>query len=170
MTGRNAGRFCFVEVGVALRVAETRKAESAVHRIETAVRREVPQMERVLLHVEAPTSPVLRYAVPLNDHSGTVSDHFGEAPWFAFVSLRRAERTVEETRVIANPHVDAPRAKGIRVAEWLVASKVDVVVSREDLGGKGPTYVLRDGGVELRVTAGRALPDVLAEFEEAHQR
>jgi cation diffusion facilitator family transporter len=170
MTGRNAGQFCFVEVGVALRVAETGKVESVVQRIETAVRGAVPQMERVLLHVEAPASPVLRYAVPLSDISGTVSDHFGEAPWFAFVSLRRAEHTLEETRVIANPHVDAPRAKGIRVAEWLIASKVDVVVSREDLGGKGPTYVLRDGGVELRMTAGRTLPDVLAEFEEAHQR
>lgn len=170
MTGRNAGRFCFVEAGVALRVAETRKAESVVQRIETAVRGAVPQMERVLLHVEAPATPVLRYAVPLSDLSGTLSDHFGEAPWFALVSQRRSDCAVEETRVIANPHVDVPRAKGIRVAEWLVASKVDVVVSREVLDGKGPMYVLRDGGVELRVTAGRVLADVLAEFEEAHQR
>jgi hypothetical protein len=27
-----------------------------------------------------------------------------------------------------------------------------VVLSREDLQGKGPAYVLRDAGIELRVT------------------
>jgi predicted Fe-Mo cluster-binding NifX family protein len=44
------------------------------------------------------------------------------------------------------------KAKGIRVAEWLVAQKIDVVLSREDVSTKGPAYVLREAGVELRNT------------------
>jgi hypothetical protein len=33
-----------------------------------------------------------------------------------------------------------------------VAQKVDVVLLREDVRGKGPEYVLRDAGVALRAT------------------
>lgn len=45
----------------------------------------------------------------------------------------------------------------MRVAEWLIDQKVDVIVSREDLLGKGPTYVFRDAGVELWPTAAQDL-------------
>ncbi len=135
-TGRNAGRFRFVEIGVALRVAELEKTEAVVRRIETAVRAAVPHVERVLLHVEAPTSPYIRYAVPLADRVGRISDHFGEAPWFALMEVRRVDGVVGESRILANPHRSEERAKGMRVAEWLVAQKADVVLTREDLKGK----------------------------------
>jgi len=42
------------------------------------------------------------------------------------------------------------KAKGIRVAEWLAAEKVDVVLVSRDLTGKGPSYVLRDAGIQAR--------------------
>jgi predicted Fe-Mo cluster-binding NifX family protein len=53
---------------------------------------------------------------------------------------------------VSNPHSKQEKAKGIRVAEWLVSQKVDVVLTREDVSGKGPAYVLREAGVELRMT------------------
>lgn len=162
-TGRNAGRFRFVEIGVALRVAELDKAEAVVRRIESAVRAAVPHVERVLLHVEAPTAPYVRYAVPLADRVGRISDHFGEAPWLALVEVGRIDGRIAESRILANPHCNEERAKGMRVAEWLVAQKVDVVLTREELKGRGPAYVLRDAGIELRVSDCRALADVLDE-------
>jgi len=81
VTGRNAGRFRFVEAGVALRVTEVDKAEWVMRRIETRVRAAVPYVERVLIHIEAPASPYVRYAVPLADRDEKVSPHFGEAPF-----------------------------------------------------------------------------------------
>ncbi len=60
ITGHNAGRFCFVESGVALRMAEREKAEVVLQQIEAALRRAVPHIERVLLHVEATASPNIR--------------------------------------------------------------------------------------------------------------
>jgi len=116
----------------------------------------------VLLHAETADSPVVRCAVPLADAAGTVSPHFGEAPFFALAALRRADGGIEEQRIVANPHRALEKAKGIRVAEWLVAQKVDVVVLREDLHGKGPGYVLRDAGVALRRTDRAALADALS--------
>jgi hypothetical protein len=117
ITGRNAGRFRFVEAGVTLRLDDLARAEAAVDRIEAAVRAAMPQIERVLLHVEARTSAHDRYAIPLADLSGTISEHFGEAPYFAFVTIHRASGVVEEQNVRANPYRTEERAKGIRVAE-----------------------------------------------------
>jgi predicted Fe-Mo cluster-binding NifX family protein len=65
--------------------------------------------------------------------------------------------------VLANPHQAVEKAKGIRVSEWLVGLKADVVVLREDLHGKGPAYVFADAGVETRLTQATTLPEVLAE-------
>jgi cation diffusion facilitator family transporter len=149
VTGRSAGRFRFVEAGVALRAAELDKAEAVMARIEHSVRTQVPHVERVLLHIETPGAPTIRYAVPLADREGTVSAHFGEAPYFAFVDVRRADGAVAERRIATNAYTNMPRAKGIRVAEWLVEEKVDAVLSHEDLRGKGPAYVLRDAGIDL---------------------
>ena len=72
--------------------------------------------------------------------------------YFAILTLQRDDRSVVERRVVVNPFRDVERGKGLRVAEWLVAQKVDVVLSRETLQGKGPAYVFRDAGIELRLT------------------
>jgi cation diffusion facilitator family transporter len=165
ITGRNAGRFRFVEAGVAVRTAELDRAEAVIRRIETKVRAAVPHVERVLIHVEAPAAPYIRYAVPLAALDGTVSRHFGEAPFFALVAMRRSDGIIEEQRIISNPHSKEEKAKGIRVAEWLVAQKIDVVLTREDVSRKGPAYVLREAGVELRMTdkqtVGEAVPPAI---------
>jgi len=152
VTGRNAGRYCFVETGLALRATSRRKVESATQRIEAAVRDVIPHIERVLVQVEQASSPHVRYAVPVAAADGPVSEHFGEAPYFAILTLQRVDRSVVERRVVVNPFRNVERGKGIRVAEWLVAQKVDVVLSREVLQGKGPAYVFRDAGIELRLT------------------
>jgi predicted Fe-Mo cluster-binding NifX family protein len=112
---------------------------------------------------------VLHGAVPLADRAGTVSAHFGEAPHFALLALRRADGALAERRIADNPHTQAMRAKGIRVAEWLIRQKVDLVLSREDLRGKGPLYVLRDAGVELRSSDAASLDEVLAALGAAER-
>jgi cation diffusion facilitator family transporter len=162
VTGRNAGRFRFVEAGVVLRAGELTKVEAAVQRIEANVRAAVRHVERVLVHVEPATSASIRYAVPLADASGTVSPHFGDAPYFALVTVRRADGAVDAHEILGNPWRDEERAKGIRVAEWLVAHKVDVVLLKEAVRGEGPAYVLRDAGVEQRRTGAATLSDALA--------
>lgn len=167
-TGHNAGRFCFVEAGVSLRTDVPGRVEAVVQRIEAAVREAMPNVERVLLHVEAPSSTTRRYAIPLADTSGTLSPHFGEAPWFAVVTVDADHGRIVESRTVTNPHTGVARAKGMRVAEWLLAQKVDVVFAREDLQGKGPAYVLHDAGVALRRTDCRVLSEVLAQLTRPH--
>ena len=161
VTGRNAGRFRFVEAEVVLRVRDLEKADAAIHRVETQIRQTVPHVERVLIHAEPMERTRLRYAVPLADSDGTISQHFGEAPYFALVTVRLADRVTEEQQVLVNPHMEREKAKGIQVAEWLVARKVDVILLRESLRGKGPIYVFGDAGVEVKEVGAATLSEML---------
>jgi predicted Fe-Mo cluster-binding NifX family protein len=77
--------------------------------------------------------------------------------------MRLADEAIEEQRVLANPFREEEKAKGIRVAEWLVALKADAVVVRESLRGKGPVYVFGDAGVELQETEATTLSQAMAE-------
>ncbi len=149
LTGRNSGRYRFLEAEVALRVDDLTKAHAVSQRMEKAIREQVPHVERVLIHYEPAARTHVRYAIPLADPHGRLSDHFGEAPYFALVTVRLADRAVEKEEVVPNPHREVEKAKGIRVAEWLVGQKVDGVLLKESLSGKGPEYVFGDAGVEI---------------------
>jgi len=159
--GRNAGRFRFVEAGVTLRATAAAAIEILVRRIEEGVRARVPHIERVLIHVETPVSPRICYALPLADAAGLVSEHFGKAPFFAFVTVRRADGGIEEQRIVANPHCTEATAKGIHVAEWLVGQKVDVVLVHSGERDRAFGYVLSNAGVELRATTAQVLDEAL---------
>jgi cation diffusion facilitator family transporter len=163
LVGRNAGRYRFLEVEVALRVDDLEKAYAVSHRLEEAIRAQVPHVERVRIHYEPQVRSHLRYAIPLADLDGTVSQHFGEAPYFALVTVRTANGQVERQEVVPNPHLDVEKGKGIRVSEWLVGLKTDVALLREDVQGKGPAYVFADAGVETRRIVASALAQALAE-------
>jgi predicted Fe-Mo cluster-binding NifX family protein len=120
----------------------------------------------VLIHYEPQVRTHLRYAVPLAEPQGIVSEHFGEAPFFALVTVRLADGNIEQQQILSNPHREVEKAKGIRVAEWLVGLKTDVVLLREDVRGKGPAYVFADAGVETRLTEATTLAEAIAEQRE----
>lgn len=161
VTGRNAGRFRFVEAEMVIRVDDLARAEATTRRIETGIRQAVSNVERVLIHAEPMERTHLRYALPLANPGGAISEHFGEAPYFGLVTVRLADGVVEERKVLTNPYLEEGKAKGIRVAEWLVVEKADVILLKESLRGKGPVYVFRDAGVELRQTDAGALDEAL---------
>ncbi len=170
VTGRNAGRFRFVEAELTLRVRDLERAETITRRIEEKIDQAVPYVERVLIHAEPMERTHLCYAAPLADADGALSEHFGEAPLFALVRLRLEDGVVEERRMLDNPYLDQERAKGIRVAEWLVEQKADIVFLSESLQGKGPVYVFGDAAVEMRQTEAGTLDDALAEARERDVR
>jgi len=174
VVGRNAGRYRFLEVDVALRVDDLEKAHAVGRRIEQTIREQVPHVERVLVHYEPRLRTHLRYAVPLADAVGTVSSHFGESPFFGLVTVRLGndqgsggqDPVVERQEVVANPHMDVEKAKGIRVGEWLVGLKADRVLLKEEVHGKGPAYVFADAGVETRLTGASTLAEAVQEMME----
>ena len=167
LAGRNAGRFRFIETCVVLRTGDLTKAHVTGHRIEAEIRKQVPHVERVVIHYEPQARKYLHVAVPLADMMGKVSAHFGGAPYFALVLVRFADGQIERQQVLANPHTNVAKAKGIRVAEWLVNQKVDVVAVKEDLHKKGPAYVFADAGVELKVLLNDQLDRVIESLKNS---
>ncbi|MEN8781573.1 MAG: cation diffusion facilitator family transporter [Desulfobacterales bacterium] len=166
LVGRNAGRYRFLEAEVALHVGNLEKAHAVSQRIEKAIRAKIPHVERVLLHFEPQVRTHRCYALPLEDAAGTISEHFGEAPYFGLVTIRTSDGRIEHQEIRANPHAKIEKAKGIRVSEWLVSLKTDVVLLRENLQGKGPAYVFADAGVETRITAAKTLSAAITDHNE----
>jgi len=162
LVGHNAGRYLFLETEVVLRDDDLEKAHAVSQRLEQAIRARMPNVERVLVHYEPQVHTHRRYAVPLADANGTVSAHFGDSPYFALVTVRLADGQIEEEEILANPYQHVEKAKGIRVAEWLVGLKVDMVLLQEDVSGKGPAYVFADTRVEERRTEAATLAQALS--------
>jgi len=152
LVGRSAGRYRFVETNLTLRMTDLKKAHQISQEIEGAIREQVPHLERVSIHYQPSRSIHLRVAAPLADMQGAISDHFGEAPYFVFAVLRTDTGEIGGQEILGNPFADLPKAKGMRVAEWLLERRVDLVLVRGTLKGKGPGYALSDAGVELHLT------------------
>jgi len=167
VTGRNAGRFRFVEMTVVLRSNDLEKADRTAHRIEARIREQVANVERVLVHVDPKPRGRVRCAVPLVDRQGTLAGHFGSAPFFAFATIHREDGEWEPAQIEPNPHREAERRKGLRVAEWLVEQKSDVVVLRDGPGGEGPVYVFGDAAVTIHRTEATTLAEALTEVARA---
>ena len=153
LIGRNAGRFRFLQTSIILRTGDLEKAHQISQILEEEIHRKVPHVERVMIHYEPQPHTHTRIAVPLSDREGLLSDHFGESPYFAFVTVRLEDGAVEKREVMENPHRAVDVAKGIRVAEWLVKQNVDHVLMKEDLSRKGPGYVMANAGIRSSITS-----------------
>lgn len=165
ITGRNSGRFRFVEAEITLRTRNLERAHQVTEQLEANLRARIPNLDRILIHYEPVERTKERLAIPLADMAGQISPHFGDAPYFAIVDLEQHRFSRQE--ILPNPHVGLERAKGIRVAEWLVAQKVDRLFLREEIQGKGPDYVFSNAGVQVQQTAAESLEQLLAQEANA---
>ncbi|MCQ8903012.1 MAG: cation diffusion facilitator family transporter [Methanothrix sp.] len=148
VVARNSGRYLFVEASVVFRLKDLQRAHASATRIEESIRREVPAVDRIIIHYEPMARSVMRYAIPLADPAGEVGVHFGESPYFAIVDIDTVEKKVIRQEIIANPYLGMEKGKGIKVAELLLKHKPDMVLTRESLKGKGPGYAFSEAGVE----------------------
>ncbi len=170
ITGRNSGRYRFIEAEIVLRTHDLEKAHTVSRQIEAKIHTQIPHVDRVLIHYEPPQRTHVRYALPLADTAGTLSPHLGEAPYFALITLRAADGTLERQETVVNPHRDVERAKGLRVAEWLVEQKVDVLIFGSSLKGKGPEYVFADAGVETAIIQAHTVLEALQKHRQGSGR
>jgi cation diffusion facilitator family transporter len=165
VVGRNSGRYRFLQADIVVRTSDLQKAHHLSEQLEEAIRDGVDNVERVVIHYEPQIKTSLIYAVPLKDVRGTVSDHLGRASYFALVELGTGDGALLRQEILANPFQALEKQKGLKAARMLVDQGVDVLLVRENLEGKGPSYVLADGGVETRITQASSLEEILRELE-----
>ena len=167
LSGRNAGRFRFIHAAVTVRTQDLESAHQVSRHLETRIREQIPHIEKITILYEPRKREIIRVALPLADENGRISGHFGEAPWFAVVHVRRSSQAVRKTDILKNPHTATDTAKGIRVAEWLVNAGVDHVGMKEDISRKGPGYVLANGGIQAHLITGDHLDAAIHEITAA---
>jgi len=161
LVARNSGRYLFVQANVIFRIADLKRAHLASQRIEAEIRKEFPHVDRVLIHYEPRKQRSLRYAAALQDAQGTLGEHFGESPYFAIVEIDLQEMKLAKQEIIANPHKDLAKGKGLKIARFLLTYKPDVIFCRENLSGKGPGYAFAEAGVETFQTQARTLEELV---------
>lgn len=149
---RNAGRFKFVELDITLRVKELQKGHLISEELENRIKHEISQVDRVLIHYQPQTPKHLTYAIPIAGDKQTISVHFGEAPFFRLCSLNSSGGDVVKEHVLTNPYLREDKAKGIKVAKWLLENGIDILLTLQDQSGKGPGFVLGNAGAEILLT------------------
>lgn len=170
VTARNSGRYLFVEVDVTLRISDLKRAHQASVRIERSIRGRVPHVDRVLIHFEPLSKNTVRYAVPLEDAKGAISGHFGEAQYFGLVDIDLSKKAVSRQELLANPYIGLAKGRGLKVAGFLLSHKPDVVITKENLSGKGPGYALAEAGVEAVQTDSVSLSELVDRLLDGMQR
>ncbi|MBW1803539.1 MAG: cation diffusion facilitator family transporter, partial [Deltaproteobacteria bacterium] len=164
LMGRNAGRFRFIQATVTVKTENLDKAHQISEDIEMKIRQQVTHLERVIIHYEPQERSHDRIALPLEDETGRISKHFGEAPYFGIVQIRRNDKKIEKQEILENPYRSVETAKGIRVAEWLVKRGIEHVAMKEDVSHKGPGYVLSNGGVKIHIISAGQLDQAISEI------
>lgn len=167
LVARNSGRYLFVQANVIFRITDLKRAHLASQRIETKIRRELPHVDRVLIHYEPQARTSLRYAVALQDARGTLGEHFGESLYFALVEIDLQEMKLNKQEIVANPYKDMAKGKGLKVAQFLLSYKPDVIFVKESLIGKGPGYAFAEAGVETSETGAKTLEELINSLLEA---
>ena len=163
LTGRNSGSYRFIEADVILKVRELEKAHSISSKIEEAVKDEIAHVDHVLIHYEPVRKDTTSFALPLRNTKGEMSQHFGEAPFFALVTVNAEDKSVKNQEIIFNPFLSVERGKGIMVAEFLVNRDVDMILLKEKFTGKGPEYALSNSDVEVVIIDVETMEEALSQ-------
>jgi len=165
LTGRNSGRYKFIEADVTLRVTELERAHQISQRLEEKIKKDIPYVDHILIHYEPIKREFSHIAIPFIARDNKISEHFGEAPTFLILTVKLKDNSLVRQNSLTNPYLLEEKGKGIMVAEFLVKNSVDRVVVREKFHGKGPEYVFREAGVEVTITPKSDLREVIAELK-----
>ena len=157
---RNSGRYIFVHAHLVFGLKKFSPAHSLSEEIERAVQKEIPRVDRMIIHYEPQKRDFTLYAIPVGADRHTLSDHFGEAPYFYLMRASNPGNVMLEEKILGNPYFKEEKGKGIKVSEWLVENGVDAVFTRKGFDGKGPSYVFSSSEVEVIVTEARTVEEV----------
>ncbi len=152
LTGRNSGRFKFIEVGIVIKTHNLDKAHFITDKIERHIKDEIKSIDQVLIHYEPLQKAETVYVLPLTDDQASINSHFGEASCFMLVTFRTGEKVAGKVDILNNPYSKIEKGKGILTAEFLTQNKVDAVLVKSDFTSKGPSYVFSNSNTEVILT------------------
>jgi len=158
---RKSGLVVFGEVVVETEGdADLNKVEMLSGEIKMAVKKEIKNLEHIVVNARPGKMAVVRVAIPVaaqDDLHSKLSPHLGKAPFFIIIDLE--DNNIKDWDIIENPAADLERKKGVKAAEFLVSQDVNVLVVHDI--GAGPFYMLHDNFVKML-----QMPDATGNVEE----
>ncbi|MFH0958547.1 MAG: cation diffusion facilitator family transporter, partial [Pseudomonadota bacterium] len=165
--GRNSGRFKFVEISLTTNLKRLNEAHVITSEIEEEILDLYPNIDKILIHYEPEHKSIEIVASPLDvkegefpDEKTAISEHFGDAPYFAIIDRDLSRKDVAIRTYMENPFKDVEKKKGVRVAEWLSELGVDEVLSGVDFEGKGSGYALEAMNIKMVTTSAKTLGEL----------
>ena len=92
------------------------KAHYIADRIETLVKEQVENIDRILIHYEPIRKEQVIYALPLTDDQTMLNEHFGEALSFLFVTFAAGCNVAKKVEIVENPFVTIEKGKGMNIS------------------------------------------------------
>jgi cation diffusion facilitator family transporter len=171
--GRSSGRYKFVEVSLKVDTRLLREAHEIISSLEEEILDLMPSIDKILIHYEPERKEFKFVAVALDvpqngipDEDVHLSNHFGEAAYFAILRKELRNGKVIVRGYEKNPFVKLERHKGVKVAEFLAELHIDEVVSRANLVGKGSGYALEALQIDYSLTNAETLRELVQELHE----
>lgn len=165
--GRSSGRYKSVEISLQMHTRLLREAHEIVSHLEEEILDRWQEIDKIVVHYEPQHKETWLIAVPLKVEQESVpgpdaklSDHFGEAPYFAILEKNMGSGHVSVKTCIGNPFRALDRHKGVKVAELIADQGMDEVITRANLEGKGSGYALEALQISHSVTSAATLEEL----------
>jgi cation diffusion facilitator family transporter len=173
--GRSSGRFKFVEATLRIDVRLLREAHTIIAHLEEEILDRFPSIDKLLIQYEPEQKEFLTAAAPLEvapdsirQEESKLSDHFGNARYFAFLLRDVRSGNVSIKGYEPNPFLELERHKGVRVAEFLAKKEIDEVWVRTDTSGTGAGYALEAMEVDVVTTEARTVRELIELMENQY--
>ncbi len=162
VTGRSSGSYKFIEAEVTVATNDLEKAHNIVHEVEAVVKREIPFIEKLIIHFEPEEKRAELYAVPVNGNR--VCDRFAECP--EVLILKHGENGFETVEKLKNPAKNLKMGKCIELVELLAKKGVDCIAVNNLPLGKGVIYALSAYGIGMKLITEEDLNSFLQKLKE----
>jgi predicted Fe-Mo cluster-binding NifX family protein len=146
---RKSGLVVFGEATVEVEgETDLKRVELLSEEIKTAVKKEVKNLEHIVVNTRPVHRKNLKLALPVLDRDGLQakpSEHLGKAPYFLFVEIE--EGRVGNWKILENLSSNSEKKRGMKAVELIILEKANVLVVRSV--GKGPFHMLRDSFIKI---------------------
>jgi cation diffusion facilitator family transporter len=146
---RKSGLVVFGEVAVEIEgEANLKRVEMLSEEIEMTVKKEVKNLEHVVINAKPAKMDVMKIAFPIETQNGlqsTISWHFGKAPYYIFIELNKGKTTGWE--IIENLASGLDKKKGVKTAYFLIDKNINILITKDI--GEGPFHILHDNFVKI---------------------
>lgn len=168
---RKSGLVVFGEVTVEIEdETDLKRVELLSEDVKTAVKKEIENLEHIVVNIKPAQRKNLRLAFPVFDKDGLqakLSEHLGKALYFLFIELE--EGRVKNWKILENLFSNYEKKRGIKTVDLIIREKTNVLVVKTVT--QGPYYMLRANFVKILRIPDKAgtVRDVLDRFQNLEE-